>query len=131
MKLNHIGFAVSEVPATVEMLETYFDLVRAPDTPISSKMAFLLDKNGSLITMFKTDDAFYPEIFHIGFMQDTVDQVKEIHKKITAGGYNPEEIREEHGRMTFYFKAPGGFMVEVNSLIEANRPELKSMVNSN
>ncbi|MGY0037520.1 VOC family protein [Pedobacter sp. NJ-S-72] len=113
------------------MLETYFGLVRAPGIPISSKMAFLLDENGSLITMFKTDDALYPEIFHIGFMQETIDQLKEIHKKITAGGYNPEEIREEHGRMTFYFKAPGGFMVEVNSLIEANRPELKSMINSN
>ncbi|MBB5647017.1 VOC family protein [Pedobacter cryoconitis] len=131
MKINHIGFAVTEVPATVELLETYFGMERAPQTPVSSKMAFLLDKNGSLITFFKADDAFYPQIFHIGFMQETVEQVKELHEKITAGGYNPEEIREEHGRLTFYFMAPGGFMIEVNSLIEAKRPELKDKVNSN
>ena len=27
----------------------------------------------------------------------------------------PKSPRDEHGRYTFYFKAPGGFTVEVNA----------------
>lgn len=131
MKLNHIGFGVTDVTGTVEMFETYFGLTRAPQTPFSPKMAFMLDDDGSLITLFRVNDAVYPEIFHIGFMQGSVEKVYEIHEKIKAGGYNPEDIRQEHGRMTFYFKAPGNFVVEVNSLIQEARPELKNQVSDN
>lgn len=131
MKLNHLGLGVTDVIGTVEMFENYFGLLRAPGTPFNSKMAFVLDDNASLITIFKSDDVIYPKIFHIGFMQDTVEQVHAIHERITADGYTPEDIREEFGRLTFYFNAPGGFMVEVNSLIQEERPELKSKVNAN
>ncbi|WP_462265107.1 VOC family protein [Mucilaginibacter sp.] len=131
MKLNHIGFGVTDVTGTVEMLETYFGLVRAPGTPYSPKMAFVQDDDGSLLTFFKVNDAMYPKLFHIGFMQGNIEQVYALHEKIKAGGYEPEEVREEHGRMTFYFKAPGNFVVEVNSLIQQARPELKSQTNEN
>ena len=131
MKLNHIGFAVTDVIATIEMFETYFGLVRAPGAPLSAKMGFLLDDDGALITLFKTNDAVYPKIFHIGFMQGSVEQVNIIHEKLKNGGFEVEDIREEHGRMTFYFKAPGNFTIEVNSLVQQVRPELKSMASSN
>lgn len=131
MKLNHIGFGVADVIGTVEMLEQYFGFRRAPETPFSSKMAFMLDEGGSLITFFKTDDAVYPEIFHIGFMQEDMEKVYALHEQLTAGGMNPGDIREEHGRMTFYTMAPGNFVIEVNSLIEAARPQLKNQVNDN
>ena len=131
MKLNHIGFAVTDVTATVELFETYFGCVRAPGTPFSAKMAFVLDDDGALITLFKTNDAVYPKIFHIGFMQGNVEQVYLIHDQLKGGGFDPEEIREEHGRMTFYFKAPGNFVIEVNSLMQEARPDLKGIASSN
>ncbi|MGI4022085.1 MAG: VOC family protein [Janthinobacterium lividum] len=131
MKVNHLGLAVTDVMATVEMFETYFGLVRVPEAPVNAKMDFMLDDDGALITLFKTNDAVYPKIFHIGFMQGNVEQVYVIHEKLKAGGFDPEEVREEHGRMTFYFKAPGNFVVEVNSLIQQARPDLKNMASAN
>lgn len=131
MKINHIGFGVTDVLGTVEMLEQYFGLIRVPEAPQTAKMGFLLDDDGSLITLFKTSDAVYPKLFHIGFMQGNVEKVYSIHEKLTAGGFEPEEVREEHGRMTFYFRAPGNFMIEVNSLLQEARPELKDMASSN
>ena len=64
-------------------------------------------------------------------MQGSIEQVHIIHEKLKAGGFDPEDIREEHGRMTFYFKAPGNFVIEVNSLMQEARPELKGMASSN
>ncbi|MFC0513066.1 VOC family protein [Mucilaginibacter angelicae] len=131
MKLNHIGFAVTDVMATVELFENYFGLARVPEAPLNAKMGFVIDDDGSLITLFKTNDAVYPKIFHIGFMQGNIDQVYQIHEKLKAGGFDPEDIREEHGRMTFYFKGPGNFVVEVNSLIQDARPELTRAASAN
>jgi len=93
MKLNHIGFAVTDVIGTVEMFETYFGLIRAPGAPLSAKMGFVLDDDGSLITLFKTNDAVYPKIFHIGFMQGDVEKVYAIHNKLKAGGFDVEDVR--------------------------------------
>jgi catechol 2,3-dioxygenase-like lactoylglutathione lyase family enzyme len=116
MTLNHMGLGVTEVPATVAMFETYFGFRRAEGSPVSDKMGFLRDDAGALITIFKVPDATYPKIFHIGFMRDSVDEVHAMHARLTADGFNPQHVREEHGRTTFYFMAPGGFMVEFNSL---------------
>lgn len=131
MVLNHIGFGVTDVKGTVHLFETYFGLMRAPQTPFNDKMAFVIDDAGSLITLFKADDAVYPQIFHMGFMQQTFERVQAIRAQLVAGGFEPGEIREEHGRMTFYFKAPGNFVVEVNSLSPEQKTELKQKVNEN
>ncbi len=117
MNLNHMGLGVTEIAKTVEMFETYFGWRRAEGTPVNERMAFLLDDSDALITMFKVKDATYPKIFHIGFIQDSVEQVTAMHERLTAGGFEPENVREEHGRMTFYFQAPGGFMIEVNAFL--------------
>jgi lactoylglutathione lyase len=117
MHLNHINLGVSEITETVRMFETYFGLRQAEWAPPDTRMAFLHDDSGSLIALFKVKDTTYPKIFHVGFMRGSVDEVKAMHEKLTAGGFEPEEPREEHGRFTFYFKAPGGFTVEVNSMV--------------
>jgi hypothetical protein len=112
------------------MFETYFGLCRVPGL-CNAKMGFLTDDSGSLISMFKSHDVTYPKIFHVGFMLGTVEQVNDMHDRLTAGGFQPEEAREEHGRYTFYFKAPGGFVVEVNALVERARPALRDSVSPN
>lgn len=115
MKLNHINLGVTDVPSTVAMFETYFGLRRVPWGPSDDRMAFLNDDDDAVISVFRVKDAVYPKIFHIGFIQDDAAEVDAIHAKLAAGGFAPEDPRDEHGRYTFYFKAPGGFTVEVNA----------------
>ena len=117
MNLNHLGLGVTEVPQTIAMFEKYFGLRRVDHFPLNEKMGFVNDDSGALITIFRVPDADYPKIFHIGFMQDTVEQVHAIHEQLESDGFAPEAMREEYGRKTFYFKAPGGFTVEVNAFI--------------
>jgi catechol 2,3-dioxygenase-like lactoylglutathione lyase family enzyme len=117
MTLNHINLGVTAIEPAVEMFETIFGLQQAEGMPFNSKMAFLIDDKGALLSLFKVNDVTYPKIFHIGFMQPNAEAVLSIREKLLAGGYEPEEAREDHGRFTFYFKAPGGFLVEVNTLL--------------
>ena len=117
MTLNHINLGVTDVPATVAMFQTYFGLRPVDGFPSNPKMAFLLDDADALVSLFKVGDATYPKIFHIGFTRPAVADVLAIHAQLTAGGFDPEQPREEHGRFTFYFKAPGGFTVEVNTFL--------------
>ena len=117
MNLNHLGLGVTEVPQTVAMFEKYFGLRRLAQSPVNETMGFLNDDSGALITIFRVSDSNYPKIFHIGFMQDTIEQVQALHEQLSIDGFDPEAMREEYGRKTFYFKAPGGFTVEVNAFI--------------
>ncbi|MGI4828155.1 MAG: VOC family protein, partial [Janthinobacterium lividum] len=98
MNLNHLGLGVTEVPQTVAMFEKYFGLRRVDHSPANDKMGFLNDDSGALITIFRVPDVNYPKIFHIGFMQDTVEQVDAIHEQLRSDGFAPEATREEFGR---------------------------------
>ena len=117
LNLNHLNLGVSDVLSTVDLLETYFGLRRLEWVAANPKMAFLADDAGALLSLFKVADATYPKTFHIGFMRPTAAEVTQVHDRLAAGGFDPEPPREEHGRFTFYFRAPGGFTVEVNSLL--------------
>jgi lactoylglutathione lyase len=118
MNLNHINLGVTDVPATVAMFEKYFGLRRAAGMPITPRMAFLNDDSGALLSLFKVDDVIYPRTFHIGFIQKSVEDVRRVHAELTAGGFVAETPREEHGRLTFYFTAPGGFVIEVDAFFK-------------
>lgn len=116
MKLNHLNLSVTDVPACVAMFETHFGLQRS-DMPVNEHMAFLRGEDGFLLSMFRAKEVQYPKTFHIGFMQETVEQVHAIHARLQEAGFNPQTPREEHGRVTFYFDAPGGFVVEVDAFL--------------
>jgi lactoylglutathione lyase len=51
--------------------------------------------------------------FHIGFVQESEEQVNEINRRLRDDGYAVPEPARLHGSWTFYFQAPGGFTVEV------------------
>ena len=111
MKLNHINLEVVDVMATVSLLETYFGFRRT--RLVTQEMAFLRDGDGALISLFKNEAVVYPQMFHIGFTRETVEEVDELHRRLVEGGFHPEDPREDHGRWTFYFATPGGFTLEV------------------
>ena len=116
MTLNHLNLSVTDVPACVAMFETYFGLTRS-DMPVNDQMAFLRGEDGFLLSMFRAKEVSYPKSFHIGFLQDTPEQVHAIHARLLEGGFQVPPPHENHGRLTFYFDAPGGFVVEVESFL--------------
>ena len=51
--------------------------------------------------------------FHIGFIQDSEEDVNQINQRLRDDGYQVPKPARLHGSWTFYFQAPGGFTVEV------------------
>ena len=118
MKLNHINLGVTDVPATVALFEQHFGMKPAGEgMPMNDRMAFMRDDAGSLISVFQAKDVTYPKVFHIGFLQDTPEQVRAIYAQLTGGGFEIPAPTENHGRLTFYFNTPVGFIIEVESFI--------------
>jgi catechol 2,3-dioxygenase-like lactoylglutathione lyase family enzyme len=124
MRLNHINLTVPDVASSREFFETYFGfrcvVEKGRDAP-----AVLLDESGFVLTLNnyeKATTAEYPGAFHVGFMQDSRERVDEIHKQLVSAGFDVEPPRKFHGAWTFYFRAPGGFLIEVGHQHRQERP---------
>jgi lactoylglutathione lyase len=115
MKLNHLNLTVSNVPDAHRFLEKYFGLRGFKGMEPRDGMSFMSDDNGMLLALFRTNraEAKYPAGFHIGFIQDTEEQVNQINQRLQDDGYQVPKPARVHGSWTFYFQAPGGFLVEV------------------
>ena len=116
MKLNHLNLTVTDVAAAKACLETYFGL-RSPDgTEDDDAFAVLLDDAGMVLTLMKVGKATevaYPPSFHVGFIQESEERVNEINERLKEAGFDVKPPRRFHGAWTFYFRAPGGFLIEV------------------
>jgi catechol 2,3-dioxygenase-like lactoylglutathione lyase family enzyme len=115
VKLNHLNLTVSDVPAAHRFLATYFGLRGFQGMEPREAMSFMSDDSGMLLALFRSNgtDPKYPAGFHIGFIQDTEEQVNEINQRLRDDGYQVPNPARLHGSWTFYFQAPGGFLVEV------------------
>jgi lactoylglutathione lyase len=115
MKLNHLNLTVPDVRQTREFFETYFDF-RCVWEAGRDALAVLVDESGFVFTLNNFNKATkveYPGAFHIGFMQESRQRVDEIYERLKAAGFASEPPKEFHGAWTFYFRAPGGFLVEI------------------
>jgi lactoylglutathione lyase len=115
MGLNHLNLTVPDVPRTREFFESYFGF-RPVFQRGDNTLAVLVDGSGfvlSLNNFSKAGTVNYPSGFHIGFLQDSREAVDDVHRRLKAGGFDPRTPKEFHGAWTFYFDAPGGFVVEV------------------
>lgn len=115
MRLNHLNLTVVDVAKSRDFFETYFGL-RCVVNRGRDALTVMVDDTGFVLTLNNFDreaEVAYPGAFHIGFMQDTQEKVNEIYERLKADGFEPQPPREFHGAWTFYFTAPGGFMVEV------------------
>jgi lactoylglutathione lyase len=115
MKLNHLNLTVDDVYATHAFLEKHFGL---ESITCNKNMGFLRDDNGAVIALTslkvaKETEIRYPGGFHIGFIQESEEQVNEINRRLREDGIEVEAPSRLHGSWTFYFRAPGGFTVEV------------------
>ena len=114
MALTHLNLAVSNVVATQEFFEEYFGFRRV--VPGSPALAILRDENGFTLTLSNFDKAtetVYPADFHVGFVQQTEEQVNEINQRLRTDGFAVDPPRRFHGSWTFYLREPGGLLIEV------------------
>ena len=115
MVLNHLNLAVSNVQQARGFLVKYFGLDPEGKTGNDS-IAFLRDDNGMVLTLTNFDhgaEVKYPGAFHIGFIQESPERVDEINRRLKEVGLEVDPPRKLHGSWTFYFLAPGGFVIEV------------------
>jgi catechol 2,3-dioxygenase-like lactoylglutathione lyase family enzyme len=116
MKLNHLNLTVTHPLETQEFLVKYFGM--QPMGKGNSRMAFVTDENGMVLSMFHAGDGVdivYPDAFHVGFIQESPAKVDEMHQRLKDDGFDVPAPSRMHGSWTFYFKAPGGFTIEVLS----------------
>jgi len=116
MKLNHLNLTVTDALETATFLEKYFGLVPNPEAKNSPAFSMLRDENGMVLTLIRAKrgtEVSYPDTFHIGFIQPTEVDVTNINRRLKEDGYDVPEPARLHGSWTFYFTAPGGFVIEV------------------
>jgi lactoylglutathione lyase len=115
MKLNHLNLTVTDVLETYRFLEKYFGLKQYGTLAPSKAMGFMSDDNGLVLALFRGKDGkvSYPPGFHVGFVQESEVRVNEINARLQEDGFKVPKPARMHGSWTFYFNAPGGFMVEV------------------
>jgi catechol 2,3-dioxygenase-like lactoylglutathione lyase family enzyme len=115
MRLNHLNLAVPDVTQTTQFFETYFGF-RCVSGRGGGAIAILLDESGFVLALSNFDKAThveYPGAFHVGFHQESREQVDALYQRLKNDGFDAKPPREFHGAWTFYFRAPGGFLVEV------------------
>lgn len=116
MKLNHINLTVDDVPAARQFLEKHFGL-RPMDEGMKN-FDVLFDDDDLVLTLIgagRSNAVSYPKTFHIGFIQPSEEHVDEINQRLRDDGFDVDAPSRQHGSWTFYFKAPGGFTIEVLS----------------
>src|SRR5271170_949569 len=104
MKLNHLNLAVPDVALTREFFEQFFGL-RCTETKGDNVLSVLVDDGGFalILTNFeKRDEQHYPRDFHLGFIQESVDQVNQIYQRMKDAGVEVRPPRSVHGGWGFY-----------------------------
>lgn len=116
MKLNHINLVVSNVATAILFFEKYFGF-KCTETKGDNIVAVLKGIDGFTLVIMKQKDGEpqYPQAFHIGFMQESKEQVHDVHAQLKNDGYDvgegPKNIRDSFG---FYFTFQG-IMIEVGT----------------
>jgi len=111
MKLNHLNLTVPDVAETRAFFENYFGFIPVSEAGNGNLAVMFAD--GFVLTFMKGEQPSYPRMFHIGFAQESDEQVNEIYQRLHTDGVEVSPPKHMHGAWTFYFMAPGGIQVEV------------------
>ncbi|RUT24956.1 glyoxalase [Asaia sp. W19] len=121
MKLNHINLYSHDTESDRAMFERYFGLhtlvVRG------TTMAIMQDEDGLVLIINHFDRKLggflYPEhfdILHIGFILESREAVDTLYERLQNDGKATRPPQTAHGAWSFYFRAPGGYFIEVTTL---------------
>lgn len=120
MKLNHINLPVHDVSAAREFFETYFEFESA-DVKLNDTLSILKSTDGFILVLMSEElndngNYTYPGAFHIGFFQQTDEEVKAFYHRLKNGsvevGQKPRLIRKTFG---FYFHYQG-VLIEIATM---------------
>jgi lactoylglutathione lyase len=112
MKVNHLNLTVTDPVETQQFLVKHFGL--KPRGKGNQNIAILSDDSGMVLSLMgRESEVKYPATFHVGFIQESEEQVNEINRRLKADGFDVPSPSRQHGSWTFYFHAPGGFTIEV------------------
>jgi catechol 2,3-dioxygenase-like lactoylglutathione lyase family enzyme len=115
MRLNHLNLTVPDVSQTRDFFQTYLGFQSVFERGRGA-LVVMVDGSGFVLTLNNFEKATsveYPGAFHIGFRLDTREQVDAFYERLKGDGFDAEPPKEFHGAWTFYFRAPGGFLVEI------------------
>ncbi|AYL96387.1 VOC family protein [Mucilaginibacter celer] len=123
LKLNHINLTVTDVAASAHFFEQHFGFKIAEVK--GENMLAILEGTGGFVLVLMADTSnrkgnnTYPEMFHIGFLVDTADEVNKIYEGLKKAGLATERAPGNlRGGFGFYFNAPGGILTEVTCLTQ-------------
>jgi catechol-2,3-dioxygenase len=119
---NHTNLTTYDVPALTEFFVSAFDFQVADKR--NDKLAVLRNADGFVLTLMHdkrmTPEHGYPGLFHVGFLQPTQQAVDTKHEELSTKNYaapKPERLnRGGPPTYGFYYKAPGGLLVEVSTM---------------
>lgn len=118
-QLNHINLGVSNVPELTRFFQEGFGF-RVEETRGMGKFAVLLGEDGFVLILMHDKNVTadtYPALFHVGFLVDSYQAVRDRHQQIVEAGFEAPTpaILQRGGSKTFGFYAkPFGVMVEVS-----------------
>ena len=115
MKLNHLNLCVSDPKQTSQFFIDHFGFQRG-NTHALDTLAVIHGDDGFVFVLSNFDKKttpVYPDGFHVGFIQDTKEQVDSMYERLHAAGFATEAPKALHGSWTFYFNAPDNILVEV------------------
>lgn len=122
MKLNHLSLVVPDVAATSAFFEKHFNF-RCTGIKGDHAIAVLLGDDDFILVLSKPrkneTQCSYPQDFHVGFMLDTEQEVQEVFRKLQEDRLAQEAPKKIRNTISFYFIAPGGFMMEVGCPVNA------------
>jgi catechol 2,3-dioxygenase-like lactoylglutathione lyase family enzyme len=113
VQLNHLDVQVPNVLETAAFFERHFQF-EIHGNRLSPAIAILEGQGGFILVLQRVPDAAYPEGFHIGFLVAHEAEVHEKHASLAAAGVACGEVQRNGRGVMFYFKAPGGVLVEVS-----------------
>jgi catechol-2,3-dioxygenase len=120
--LNHTNLTTYNVPALKEFFCSAFNFQVVDER--TDKLAVLQNSDGFVLTLMydkhMTPEQGYPGIFHVGFLQARQHDVDLMHETLRVLGHiAPEPAKLQRGGPAaygFYYKAPGGVLVEVSTM---------------
>lgn len=114
MKLNHIDLFVTDVQRTAAFFIEHFGLMHRAN-PKSPAIAVMGDGAGFVLVLQRAKEGVsYPKGFHVGFLVDSVEQVRALQARARAAGAEVSDVVVDGRGTHSYYTAPDGYYVEVS-----------------
>ena len=118
MQLNHLNLCVNDLTEARSFFQNCFGFQFLEQK--GDAVAIMTDGHGFTLVLsnpraFKREVMPYPEDFHVGFLQETPDQVDQMYHRLGEAGVQLSgEPRKMRGSYGFYFTALNDILFEVS-----------------